>query len=73
MGYWFGMGRSEHQIQHWYSLRQCRRDDAGNLIRSKAGQTCEALTPAWRHASCDSYTYAGSTRKEPNMRLILTK
>eukprot|EP00959_Pyramimonas_sp_CCMP1952_P022400 471573-Pyramimonas_sp.AAC.1 len=37
--YIMGMGWGEHRIRHWYFLRQCKRDDEGNIIRSLAGQT----------------------------------
>eukprot|EP00959_Pyramimonas_sp_CCMP1952_P378257 7923733-Pyramimonas_sp.AAC.1 len=36
MEYWLAQGWSEHQIRHWYSLRKVKRDEAGNIMRSKA-------------------------------------
>eukprot|EP00959_Pyramimonas_sp_CCMP1952_P151790 3176121-Pyramimonas_sp.AAC.1 len=39
MEYWLNRGWNEHQIRHWYSLRQAKRGDDDDIIRSKRGQT----------------------------------
>eukprot|EP00959_Pyramimonas_sp_CCMP1952_P028028 588155-Pyramimonas_sp.AAC.1 len=36
---WLEQGWADHQMRRWYSLRQVKRDDAGNVLRSKAGPT----------------------------------
>eukprot|EP00959_Pyramimonas_sp_CCMP1952_P141349 2958543-Pyramimonas_sp.AAC.1 len=39
MEYWLGRGWTERQIRRRHSLCQCKQDDAGTIVRSKAGQT----------------------------------
>eukprot|EP00959_Pyramimonas_sp_CCMP1952_P288511 6033467-Pyramimonas_sp.AAC.1 len=38
MEYWLNSDWNEHQLRHWYPLRQAKLDD-GNIIRSAKGQT----------------------------------
>eukprot|EP00959_Pyramimonas_sp_CCMP1952_P128994 2697547-Pyramimonas_sp.AAC.1 len=39
MEYWLEKGWTEHQTRHWYSLRQVKRDGAGNIMRLFKGGT----------------------------------
>eukprot|EP00959_Pyramimonas_sp_CCMP1952_P350922 7352043-Pyramimonas_sp.AAC.1 len=38
MQHWLDRGWTGHQIRHWYSLRQAKRNDDGTIIRSTKGQ-----------------------------------